>query len=45
MTPIKLRVLAFPGQKGGSGKTMLAVHIAVAAVAGERVAIIDTDLD
>ena len=38
------RVLAFLGQKGGSGKTTLAVHVAVAAAeAGERVALVDTD--
>jgi chromosome partitioning protein len=31
-------------QKGGSGKTTLAVHVAVAAgEAGERVVIVDTD--
>ncbi len=39
-----LRVVVFLGQKGGSGKTTLAVHVAVAALeAGERVVIIDTD--
>jgi chromosome partitioning protein len=38
------RVLAFLAQKGGSGKTTLAVHVAVAAQAdGERVVILDTD--
>jgi len=38
------RVVAFIGQKGGSGKTTLAVHAAVAAQGdGELVAIIDTD--
>lgn len=39
-----MRSLAFVAQKGGSGKTTLAVHIAVAAgQAGERVIVIDTD--
>jgi chromosome partitioning protein len=39
-----LRVLAFLGQKGGSGKTTLAVHVAVAALeAGESVVVVDTD--
>lgn len=38
------RVIALLGQKGGSGKTTLAVHIAVAAQeAGEIVGIADTD--
>lgn len=36
--------MAFFGQKGGSGKTTLAVHVAVAAQqAGKRVAILDLD--
>ncbi len=44
MTQDHLRVVVFLGQKGGSGKTTLAVHVAVAAIeAGERVAVIDTD--
>lgn len=39
-----MKKLAFLSQKGGSGKTTLAVHTAVAAhEAGERVVIIDTD--
>jgi chromosome partitioning protein len=38
------RVVVFLGQKGGSGKTTLAVHVAVAAQAdAERVVLIDTD--
>lgn len=38
------RVLALLGQKGGSGKTTLAVHLAVAAQeSGQSVAILDTD--
>jgi chromosome partitioning protein len=36
--------LALVSQKGGSGKTTLAVHLAVAAAqAGERVVLLDTD--
>ena len=39
-----MRSIAFLSQKGGSGKTTLAVHIAVAAQAtGEHVILIDTD--
>ena len=39
-----MKTLAFLSQKGGSGKTTLAVHTAVAAgEAGERVVIVDTD--
>ncbi len=39
-----MKKIAFLAQKGGSGKTTLAVHTAVAATeAGERVVIIDTD--
>ena len=39
-----MRVIAFLSQKGGSGKTTLSVHTAVAAVAtGERVCVIDAD--
>ncbi|HRC60386.1 MAG TPA: AAA family ATPase [Candidatus Propionivibrio aalborgensis] len=37
--------MAFLSQKGGSGKTTLAVHIAVAAVeSGEQVVLVDTDI-
>ena len=40
-----MQTLAFLSQKGGSGKTTLAVHTAVAAQEdGERVVIVDTDL-
>jgi chromosome partitioning protein len=39
-----MKKIAFLSQKGGSGKTTLAVHSAVAAhEAGERVVVIDTD--
>ena len=39
-----MKTIAFLSQKGGSGKTTLAVHSAVAAAeAGERVVIVDTD--
>lgn len=39
-----MKSIAFMSQKGGSGKTTLAVHAAVAALeAGERVVIVDTD--
>ena len=39
-----MKTIAFLSQKGGGGKTTLAVHCAVAAIAdGSRVAIIDTD--
>jgi chromosome partitioning protein len=39
-----MRAIVFLSQKGGSGKTTLAVHIAVAATASrERVILIDTD--
>jgi chromosome partitioning protein len=39
-----MRTIAFMSQKGGSGKTTLAVHTAVAAhEAGQRVVVIDTD--
>ena len=40
-----MQTLVFLSQKGGSGKTTLAVHTAVAAQEdGERVVIVDTDL-
>ena len=39
-----MHLIAFLSQKGGSGKTTLAVHAAVAAhEAGEHVFLIDTD--
>lgn len=39
-----MKRIAFLSQKGGSGKTTLAVHMAVAATeAGESVVIVDTD--
>lgn len=39
-----MKVLAFLSQKGGSGKTTLVVHTAVAAhESGQRVVVIDTD--
>lgn len=40
-----MKTLAFMSQKGGSGKTTLAVHTAVAALQdGQRVVIVDTDI-
>jgi chromosome partitioning protein len=40
----RLKIIAFESQKGGTGKTTLALHMAVAAAeAGERVVIVDTD--
>lgn len=40
-----MKSIVFLSQKGGSGKTTLAVHTAVAAQErGERVAVIDTDI-
>lgn len=40
-----MKTLAFLSQKGGSGKTTLAVHTAVAAhESGERVVVVDTDI-
>lgn len=40
-----MKTLAFLSQKGGSGKTTLAVHVAVAASeSGEHVVIVDTDI-
>ena len=39
-----MKILAFLSQKGGAGKTTLAVHTAVAAMeSGERVVVVDTD--
>ena len=39
-----MKSIVFLAQKGGSGKTTLAVHLAVCAEEfGERVAIVDTD--
>ena len=39
-----MRSLSLVAQKGGAGKTTLAVHLAVyAAMRGEKVALIDTD--
>jgi chromosome partitioning protein len=39
-----MKTIAFSSQKGGSGKTTLAVHLAVSAEQdGERVVIVDTD--
>ena len=40
-----MKTIAFLSQKGGSGKTTLAVHTAVAATeSGERVVVVDTDI-
>lgn len=40
-----MKTIAFLSQKGGSGKTTLAVHTAVTATEqGERVVIVDTDI-
>ena len=39
-----MRSIALLSQKGGSGKTTLAIHLAVAAeAAGERVCLVGTD--
>jgi chromosome partitioning protein len=44
MAPSRFRVLALAAQKGGVGKSTLAVHLAVEAAAhGERVVVVDTD--
>jgi chromosome partitioning protein len=40
-----MKTMAFLSQKGGSGKTTLAVHTAVAAQeGGERVAVVETGM-
>ena len=40
-----MKIIAFLSQKGGSGKTTLAVHTAVAAQeSGERAVVVDTDM-
>lgn len=40
-----MHTITFLSQKGGSGKTTLAVHVAVAAAeAGEQVVLVDTDI-
>src|SRR4051794_15981526 len=39
-----MKVISFVGQKGGSGKSVLSINLAVAAeMAGEKVCIIDLD--
>lgn len=43
MTATGTRVLALLSQKGGSGKTTLATHLAVAFGGGRRVVLVDTD--
>src|ERR1700694_1924883 len=41
----RMKIIAFLSQKGGSGKTTLAVHTAVAAQeSGERAVVVDTDM-
>ena len=41
----KVKVISLMSQKGGSGKTTLAIHLAVCAMEhGEKVGIIDTDM-